>query len=141
MDRGGDTVMAVEAGAVEGALMGETGDWLLKGDEGAERSVTGVRSANEARSNVGTSVLIFNVVGCCGCPSERRKTFGEAERTGGAKSAGSSGFGGNNIDCIRSFRLESSSERALSVPSSGVLASFISCSMSSKSRPDWSINA
>jgi hypothetical protein len=83
-------------------------------------------------------VLRVSFWDCCSsaCKGLRRVTLGDAERIGGAKLDGRIGFGGKSIDCIRSFLSGSSSERALSVPSSGVLASFISCSISSMSRPD-----
>ena len=110
--------MKVETGACAGdssagsekSFFASTCDGSLKGVEGGERSVTGVKSASEKRSDGQCadwiSVLIISLFECCsscGSASERRLTLGEAERTGGTKLGGSIGLGGSSMDCILSF--------------------------------------
>lgn len=114
----------------------------MAGEEGGERSkiVPACECLGEDSGTGCTSVLTTGPAYRCGDWSDRRTTLGEAGREGGAK-AGRMGLGGKSIDCIRSFRMESLSERTLSV---SVLpaASFISCSISSMLRLDCaSMNA
>jgi hypothetical protein len=121
---------ATAAGANPGAAS-SCAAGCVTGDEGGERSkiVPACECLGEDSSTGCTSVLTVRLAYRCGGWSDRRTTLGEAGRAGGAK-AGKTGLGGRSIDCIRSFRMESLSERTLSV---SVLpaASFINCSMSS----------
>jgi hypothetical protein len=133
---------ATAAGTLSGSASSCAGGCCVTGDEGGERSkiVPACECLGEDSGTGCTSVLTVRAAYRCGDWSDRRTTLGEAGREGGAK-AGKIGLGGRSIDCMRSFRIESLSERTLSV---SVLpaASFISCSMSSILRLDCaSMNA
>lgn len=126
---------ATAAGAISGADASCAAGCVI-GDDGGDRSkiVPACECLGEDSGTGCTPVLTIGLIYRCGDWSDRRTTLGDAGRDGGAK-ADSIGLGGKSIDCIRSFRIESLSERTLSV---SVLpaASLISCSMSSMLRLD-----
>jgi hypothetical protein len=130
-----DSSKATVAGASSGAASSCTAG-CVTGDEGSERSkiVPACECLGEDSGTGCTPISTEGPTYRCGDWSDRRTTLGEAGRAGGAE-AGKIGLGGRSIDRIRSFRIESLSERTLSV---SVLpaASFISCSISSMLRVD-----